>query len=146
MVATWLRRLTAVFALACAGLEPATGLPLLLSALELRHGDHAHSLAVVSDVGHVDVVLSHTEDGHHEHDAVTGEDLAPASSSSDHVYHITSSDLPNATQRRVDLAMSLAPTFRVALPLAPGTAGAERVWSAPHARSSDHLSTIVLRI
>jgi hypothetical protein len=146
MGATRLRRLTALLALACAGLEPATGLPLFVSALELHRDDHAHSLAVVSDVGHVDVVVSHAEDGHHERAAAAGEDLAPASSDGDHVYHITSSDLPNATQRRVDLAMLPAPALRVALPFAPGMASAERGWSAPHACTFDHLSTVVLRI
>lgn len=147
MSSTWTRGLTTLLALTCAGVEPATGLPLLVRVLELHGvGDHAHSLVVVSDAGHVDVVLSHAEDGHRDHAAAAGVDLAPASSSSDHVFHITSSELLNATKRRADLAMLPAPTLRGALPFAPAVTGVERLSSAPHARTSDHLSTIVLRI
>jgi hypothetical protein len=135
--------------LACAAVEPALGSPVLGSALRLvlHPGDHMHAVALLSDAGHFDLVLSHGEDGSHEHDAATGAALASnPSSSGDHVFHLTSDDPLSATQRRLDLALAAASAPGISRPLVPHSTRGLRVSSAPRARSLDSLSTVVLRI
>jgi len=135
--------------LACAAVEPATGSPVLGSALRivLHSGDHSHSVALLSDAGHFDLVLSHSDGDSREHDGATRDALAPLpSSSGEHVFHLTSDDWLSATQRRLDLAAADASVPALSVPLGVVSLRGLRVASAPRARSADHLSTIVLRI
>ena len=135
--------------LACAAVEPALGSPVLGSALRLvlHPGDHMHAVTLLSDAGHFDLVLSHGEDGSHEHDAATGAALASLPlSGDDHVFHLTGDDLLSATQRRLDLAAAAASVPAISVPWGIVSARRLRAASAPRPRSADHLSTIVLRI
>jgi hypothetical protein len=142
MRARRLRRLTAVVALVCAALEPAPGITLFVSAFDQR-SDHAHSLRVVSDVGHVDVVLSHAAESR-ELPADAGPELAADPSQRDHVYHITTSDLSTATSYRAAPALHAAPAFATAFVSASPRRALSRSLRGAHVL--DPLSTIVLRI
>lgn len=144
-----MRRLAVLLMLACAGVEPAMGSPVLGGALRLilHPGDHSHSVALLSDAGHFDLVLSHAADETHEQPDATADAFAPTPPTrSDHVFHITGDDLLSATQRRVDLAASPASALGILRSTAIPSTRRVCASSAPHAHRFDHLSTIVLRI
>jgi hypothetical protein len=144
---SWLRTCIVSLVLA-AGLQIAPGQTLLAGVLLLEHAtDHAHTVSLVPEEGHVHLVLSHERPG--------DEDRAPAehhnattqsASEGDHVVHIgdlraTStpprpSGVPPTPTITTAVAMLSAPAAR--LPLLPSL--------DPHSRSSDALRTVILRL
>lgn len=149
MKASSLRKLAVALMLACAGVQPALGEGLVASALALgiRASDHAHSVGFRSDGSHIDIVLSHGEDGVHADDGATPDhDHLAGVSEQDHVVHVAAGEAGSATPRRavVNAASALASTLALASVSAPA-------WSPVHSfeprgRGVDHLKTIVLRV
>jgi hypothetical protein len=134
--------------LACACAQSVAGASLLVSALwlGLHPGDHAHAFALLSDGGHVDLVLSHAASGAHDHgEAPRGEDASGAFSQGDHVFHLTGGDVVSATARRAGLAAPPALASEAALPFASVSQGALRASLERRTRSSEHTRALVLR-
>jgi len=145
-----IRNLVVPLALACAGLQLAPESVLLASALTLAldASDHAHSISLFADEGHVDLVLSHEElGGHHPGGAHHHGDPRSATSERDHVFHLTTADdAANTMSRRAGLAAGPALATAIAVLPAPTRLWAPRPSPDPRARSSDFLRTVVLRL
>jgi hypothetical protein len=139
-------RLAALLIGLCAVAQSGGGSELLAGAVSLGfHGHHhAHSASIVSEDGHLHLVLSHSEDGHSgrgaPHDGRLGE-----LSGSDHVLHLVT-DEPTTTSRRSDLA------FAAAIAASPAVSApffARSVLRSPvdqRARGSGSPRPIVLRL
>ena len=142
------RKLAVLLLLACAGVQPVVGSPLVASALTLgiRANDHGHSVVLRSDGDHVDVVLSHGERGDHDHRAPCNPDHPADLTEADHVVHVTVGDVASATPRRVLLGYAPALAFAAALPVAVARRPAPLRFLDTPARGVDHLRTIVLRL
>ena len=133
----------------CAGAQPALGSSLIASALALGidANDHAHSVVLHSDGGHIDVVLTHGKRGAHEHGGAPSDHDHPASfSDTDHVVHVAGCDAARATARRANLQ---APLALAASPVRPVVVAP--VWSpsrslAPRTHGVAQQRTIVLRL
>lgn len=144
-----MRKLVLPLALACAGLQVAPGSALLagLLALGIHRGDHAHAVAIVADQGHLHLVLSHGETGDHEHARAPQHDHRQTSpSETDHVLHIAGDDATNTTPRRVDTPPASPPAVVLAALPSAVPAWVVRLSPDAHARSSDPLRTVVLRL
>ena len=145
-----IRNLVVPLALACAGLQLAPESVLLASALTLAldASDHAHSISLFADGGHVDLVLSHEDlGGHHPGNAHHHGDPTSATSERDHVFHLTTAgDAANTMLRRAGLAPSPALATAIAVLPAPATLWLLHHSLEPRARSSDSLRTVVLRL
>ncbi len=142
-----LRKLSAFFALACAGAQPALGSPLLGGsiALALHANDHDHSASLRSDDGHIDLVLSHGNGD--DHDAArsdVGRALSPPER--DHVFHITGDDGATAAPRR--LAPGSLPTLGISIALPALRTPVSSLNPSPElcTLGVDHLRTVVLRL
>jgi len=141
--------LTILLMLACAGIQTAFGSSLGASALTLgiHANGHAHSVVLQSDGDHLDVVLSHRARDAHDHGAAPRDHDHPASfSESDHVIHITAGDVASATPRRAALHATPAFATSVALPIVVAPVWGPSRSLERHARSADHLRTVVLRL
>jgi hypothetical protein len=144
-----MRKLAALLTLAGVGVQPATGSPLLVSALivGIHASGHAHSVSIFSDAGHLDLVLSHAEGPDHEGDAAPHhEDQPTTTSESDHVFHVASDNSARATPRSHRVSDAPAPAFALAVSFAPVSISIFRPSSEPRIRASGSLSTIVLRL
>jgi uncharacterized protein involved in copper resistance len=142
-----MRALVIPLALACAGTQVAPGSALLarLLALGIHGGDHAHAVALVADQGHLHLVLSHVERGDHAHGGGPHHDHRQTSpSETDHVLHIAGDEAANTTPRRADIPPASAVAV-AALP-SPVPVWVVRPSHEPHARSSDPLRAVVLRL
>lgn len=138
-----------VVALACAAAQVAPGAALLSSALTLglHASDHAHSVSLVADGGHVQLVLSHEERGHRDGAAGRHHDEQASSiSETDHVFRLTDDGAASTATRRAGVAP--APAVATAVPVlpAPSPQWVLRASLEPRARSSDSLGTVVLRL
>jgi len=133
-------------ALACAGAQVAPGAALLASALALHASDHAHSVSVVADEGHVHLVLSHDRRGHRDRASAGHHDeRATATSERNHVFHFTDEDAAK-TARRAGVAPALAAVTAVAVMPGPTPLWVLLPSLEPRARSSGSLRTVVLRL
>jgi len=142
-----MRKLAVPLALACAGTHGASGSALLASTLTLHASDHAHSVSLVPDEGHLDLVLSHDERGGHDQRVAWHHgDPAASASERDHVLHLTDDDTANTTPRRAGLAAVPAAATAVAMLPAPTLLWVRHRSPDPRARSSDFLRTVVLRL
>jgi hypothetical protein len=146
----WMRTLVVSLVLACAGLQlaPESVLRAIALTLSLDASDHAHSISLFADGGHVDLVLSHEElGGHHPGGAHHHGDPTSATSERDHVFHLTTADdAANTMSRRAGLAASPALATAIAVLPAPATLWLLHHSLEPRARSSDSLRTVVLRL
>jgi len=142
------RKLAVLLLLACAGVQPAVGSPLVASALTLgiRADDHGHSVALRSDGDHLDVVLSHGERSDHDHQAPCNPDHPADLTEADHVVHVTVGDVAGATPRRALLGYAPPLAISAALPVAVARRSAPPRSLDPPARGVDYLRTIVLRL
>jgi hypothetical protein len=135
------RRLGAILMLACALAQPAAASDALAGGLALAlHGNaDAHALMMVSDDGHLDLVLCHGDDD------CRGEPSEDASlSEGDHVVHLIDSN--DAAARRLGLDPSPPLEVSVALPLARDPRVAACTRPEDCARVADSLRTVVLRL
>jgi hypothetical protein len=104
-------RLAALLMGLCAAAQSAGGSELLAGAvsLGLHAHDHGHSASIVSEDGHVHLVLSHSEDGNSakgtQHERRLGR-----FSDRDHVLHITAEGPTTTTSRRSDLGFTAVAT------------------------------------
>lgn len=144
-----IRKLALPLTLVCAGTQLASGSALLASLLTLglHDSDHAHSVSLVADEGHVHLVLSHEEQGtHHSRNTSHHGDPATTASERDHVFHLTDDDAASTTRHRP----GFEPAPLLAAPVAVFPASTPswllRASSEPRARSSDLLRTVVLRL
>lgn len=140
------RKLGALLMLACAAVQPAAASAPLASALALalHRGDHAHSVAVVPEDGHLHIVLSHGQGDGHQDEGVSHSGHALTSYSADHVFHLAEAD--SATIRRAALDPAPPLAMAAALPLRPAPLVVVRPRPEPRARGADPLSTVVLRL
>ncbi len=135
-----MRVLAALLTFSCTVTQSATGSPLRTGALAFGLHDHEHSVSILADRGHVDLVLSHDESGH-DHDAPPP-DGPRWLSESDHVVHLASDD-GEATLRRGAVP---PPTLSHAAPFpVPAVARIFLPAPEPRARGAHHLR-IVLRL
>jgi len=143
------RRLPVLLVLACVAAQPATRGALLATALTIAtHGSHhAHSVSVVADEGHFDLVFSHHESGGHDHgDAPHGEDGTTSLDEGDHVLHLSGDDAAGAGSRRAGLDPAPPLAMAIAIRFAVVPVSHLRAPPQARARSSDHLKTVVLRL
>jgi hypothetical protein len=145
------RALGALLMLACAALQPAVGSAVLASALTLAlHGsDHAHSLALVVDEGHLDLVLAHDGGGDHPHD----HDGAPHSGAphaspvdDDHVFHVAVDEAAGASSRKLSADPAPLLAAPVARPAPRAALSFYRAPEEPRARGAERIRTVVLRL
>lgn len=139
------RTLAALVVLAWGGGQPAAALAVVADALISGLHEHAHRVALLSDAGHLDLVLSHGEGAAHRHaGAAHDHDCPVALSESDHVVHVAADAAASATPRRLcDAPPSLVVA---ALPVAPAPAWVLRPASEPRACVEARLRTVVLRL
>ena len=134
--------------LASAGAQATAGTGLLASALTLglHANEHAHTVSLVSEAGHLHFVLAHEEGSGHGHEAVPHhEDLSGSLSESDHVFHVTGDDATTSVSRRPALPAAAA----LAVPIALRSSSARSVFRPapePRARGTDLLTPVVLRL
>jgi hypothetical protein len=145
----WIRKPTAILALACAVIQLALGSTLVMSALLLgSHASaHEHSFALHSDGDHVDLVLSHAAVEEHEHPPGTPDHVHPPTwSGGDHVVHIKRAEVANASQRRA--IIDPLPVFVISIvsPASAPASWAPRAAPACRAHSVDQLRSVVLLI
>ena len=144
-----MRKLVIPLVLACAGAQVAPGSALLarLLTLGIHRGDHAHAVALVADQGHLHLVLSHGERGGHAHGgAPKHDDRQTSPSETDHVFHVAGDDAANRTPRRADISPASPLAVAVSALPTPVPVWVLRPSPEPHARSSDPLRTVVLRL
>ncbi len=149
MKPSWVRKLVLLVVLACAWAQVAPGGMLLASslALGLHASDHAHSVALVADAGHLHLVLSHDEQTRQDAGGASHHgDRATSAPERDHVVHLTAGDDAATATRRAGLAPAPAVATAVAVLPAPTPMWVLRPSPQPRARSSDSLRTIVLRL
>ena len=144
-----MRTLVLSLVLACAGAQLAPGSALLASLLThgSQLGDHSHAVALVTDHGHHDLVLSHVESGGRAlGDAPEHEHRPAGPSGTDHVIHITGDDASNPPPRRA--ANGAVATLAVAVAVLPAPVPVWAPRPSPEARAhgSDPLRTVVLRL
>jgi hypothetical protein len=138
------RVLGAVLALACAA-QPASGSPLLSSALALGlhvHG-HAHAVSMVLDDGHVDLVLSHPHaDAAADHATEPGL-VAWDAGHTDHVVHVSAGDSAHP-RREAPVQAALAGWSQASV--APPSPSIRREATAPCAVAGADRRPFVLRL
>ena len=149
VIYTRMRRICASLMLACALVQPAFSSVLLASAVTLAlHGrDHAHSVALVSDDGHLDLVLSHAD---RSEDACRREPVHAHPHASpvpaDHVIHVASDDATSTRSRKlsIDTAPPLAAPI-ASLPF-PASLPAYDAPEQPRIRGAERIRTVVLQL
>lgn len=149
MKSFWTRKLVVPLVLACAGTQVAPGAALRASALTLglHESDHAHSVSLVAEEGHLHLVLSHDERGGQDPGGARHHgDPATSTSERDHVFKLTDDDAANTRPRRASFAPALAIATAVGVLRAPTPLWIVRSSPEPRARSSDFLRTVVLRL
>jgi hypothetical protein len=146
---TWTRRVVVALALVCAGAQIAPGTALFASALTLglHASEHAHSVSLSADEGHVHLVLSHDQAGteiladtHHRGDR------ALSTSGRDHVLHVSDDGAATAGPRRAGVAPAPPVATSLAVLAAPSSLWVRSLLLEPCARSSDRLRTVVLQL
>jgi hypothetical protein len=140
--------------LLCALVQPAFSSALLASGVTLAlHGRaHAHSVALVADDGHVDLVLSHTDRerhdrGSHDHgNDLVHDDTRLAHGESDHVLHVASDEATRVSSRKLSIdpapAIVVAPAVEAEPELRPGYRAPEQ----PRFRGAQRIRTVVLQL
>jgi len=131
--------------LACMVAPSATGSPLPIRVLAFGLHGHAHSVSVLADAGHVDLVLSHDERHDHDHGALQHrEDLPPSLAEGDHVVHLAGADAIGAAPRR-DAAPAVpppAPWYAAPFPV-PAVARILHPAAHPDGLGARHLCTVL---
>ena len=143
------RRLRAALLLACALAHPAFSSALLASAVTLAlHGSaHAHSVELVADDGHVDLVLRHVERRPAERcTAPVHAHQHLSHGESDHVLHVASDDATRNPTRK--LWADPTPALVAAPPITPTLERRSeyRTPEQPRFRGSEEIRTVVLRL
>lgn len=146
-----MRKLVLPLVLACAWVQLLPPSPVLVSLLMLaiHRSDHAHTVSLVADEGHLHYVLSHGERGAHAHQGAPHHgDRATPSSEKDHTVHVAGGDAHSATPRRVGHPSVSPSAVAVAFALLPTSSATSllRRSPEPHTRSSDTLRATVLRL
>lgn len=144
-----MRKLVLPLVLACAGAQVAPGGALLASALTLglHASDHAHSVALVADAGHLHLFLSHDERGRQDAGGASHpDDRATSAPERDHVVHLEDGESATPAARRAAPAPAPPVATVVAVLPVPTPMWVPLPSPQPRARSSDSLRTIVLRI
>jgi hypothetical protein len=135
------RRLSALLMLVCAGAQVSPAAGFLASVLTLRLSDHAHSVSVVSQGGHLHLVLAHPGGSPHRPEGAPHPGHLPgAFSEGEHVFHISGDEATTSASRRP----SVSP-IAVALPAAPARPVVPVAW-APRTRAIDPQRPVVLRL
>ena len=141
-----MRTIVVVLALACMGSRVAPASALVMGALTfgLHTDDHAHSVTLVMDEHHVDIVVTHPgpgDDASHPH-----EETLASESDDTHVFHLIQDDAATTTPRRDGFTAPHVVTLCEAY--APRAAWAYRRVSpvTPHFHVLHPLKTVVLRV
>lgn len=143
-------KLAALLMSASVGGQAVAGLLLFAGTLTLgfHEGSHAHAVSLVSEGGRLHLVLSHGEDHHphDDHEVVSHDARVTSFSESDHVLHLESDALVDATVRRADPTPTTA--LVPAVPLASSLAASfvPRRPPKPDAPGPELLRTVVLRL
>jgi hypothetical protein len=143
-------KLAALLMSASVGGQAVAGLLLFAGTLTLsfHEGSHAHAVSLVSERGHLHLVLSHDEARGSEgsHDAATRDARLASFSESDHVLHLESDALLEASARRADPTPTTAPVPAVPLASSPAASFVPRRPPKPDAPGPGLLRTVVLRL
>jgi hypothetical protein len=146
MKPSMMRTIFIVLALACLGsrVAPASALVLGVLTFGTHADDHAHSVTLVQDDDHVDVVFAHAEpanDAAHQHD-----DPAASGSDASHVLHLTQDDAATTITRRDPVPTTHVMDLRVAyLPRLESTSRLIQP-ATQHVRRLNPSKTVVLRV